>query len=122
MVYDRRLFGSAVLICVLVVWLMAVAHVAPVAANEVPMWNETAVKAVVAGGQDPRQRTRTLAMVQGAVHDALNAIDRRYAAYYFEGPGEAGAAPDAAVAAAAHTVVVQHCPCRGPGTRPRCLG
>jgi hypothetical protein len=38
-------------------------------------------------------------MVQGAVHDAMNAITRRYAAYYFEGPGEAGAA-------AAHTVLV----------------
>jgi hypothetical protein len=64
------------------------------------------VKAVAAGGQDPRQRTRTLVMVQGAVHDALNAITRRYAAYYFDGPGEAGAAPDAAVAAATHTVLV----------------
>jgi hypothetical protein len=42
-------------------------------------------------------------MVQGAVHDAMNAITRRYAAYYFEGPGEAGAA---AAAAAAHTVLV----------------
>ena len=45
-------------------------------------------------------------MVQGAVHDALNAITRRYAAYYFEGPGRAGASPEAAVAAAAHTVLV----------------
>jgi hypothetical protein len=50
--------------------------------------------------------TRTFAMVQGAVHDALNGINRRYAAYYFEGPGEAGASPEAAVAAAAHTVLV----------------
>jgi hypothetical protein len=45
-------------------------------------------------------------MVQGAVHDALNAINRRYAAYYFEESGAAGASPDAAVAAAAHTVLV----------------
>jgi len=70
------------------------------------MWNETAAKAALTGGHDPRQRTRTLAMVQGAVHDALNAITRRYSPYYFEGPGEADAAPDAAVAAAAHTVLV----------------
>src|SRR5207247_4748723 len=59
-----------------------------------------------ANGQNPVQSTRTLAMVQGAVHDALNAINRRYDAYYFEGPGDAGASPDAAVAAAAHTVLV----------------
>ena len=50
--------------------------------------------------------TRTLAMVQAAVHDALNAISRRYDAYYFEGPGDPAASPDAAVAAAAHTVLV----------------
>ena len=36
-------------------------------------------------------------MVQGAVHDALNAITRRYAAYYFEGPGEPKASPETAV-------------------------
>ncbi len=45
-------------------------------------------------------------MVQGAVHDALNAITPRYAAYYFEGPAAAGALPEAAVAAATRTVLV----------------
>jgi hypothetical protein len=45
-------------------------------------------------------------MVQGAVHDALNAISRRYDAYYFEGPGDPSASPDPATAAAAHTVLV----------------
>jgi hypothetical protein len=76
------------------------------AANEVLTWNETALKVSRADGQNSIQMTRTLAMVQGAVHDALNAITRRYAPYYFEGPGETGASPDAAVAAAAHTVLV----------------
>ena len=104
--YDRRVFGSTVLIGFLVVGLMQVAYAAPAAPNEVLKWNETAVKAAAAGGQDGIVTTRTLAMVQGAVHDALNAINRRYAAYYFEGPGEAGAAPEAAVATAAHTVLV----------------
>jgi hypothetical protein len=106
MVHERRVFSSTVLIGFLVLGLMRVAHAAPAAANEVLTWNETALKAVAANGQGPVQVTRTLAMVQGAVHDALNAINRRYAAYYFEGPGEAGASPDAAVAAAAHTVLV----------------
>jgi PAP2 superfamily len=106
MVHDRRVFDSTALIGFLVFGLMWVVHAAPAAANEVLTWNETAVKAVLAGGQSSVQRTRTFAMVQGAVHDALNAITRRYAAYYFEGPGEASASPDAAVAAAAHTVLV----------------
>ena len=104
--YDRRLVGSTVLIGFLVVGLIQVAYAAPAAANEVLKWNETALKAVAADGQNPIQSTRTLAMVQGAVHDALNAINRRYAAYYFEESGDAGASPDAAVATAAHTVLV----------------
>jgi hypothetical protein len=106
MLHNRRVFGSTILIGFLVVGLMRVAQASPASANEVLKWNETAVKAAVAGGQDGILITRTMAMVQGAVHDALNAINRRYAAYYFEGPGEAGAAPEAAVAAAAHTVLV----------------
>jgi hypothetical protein len=106
MVHDHRIFGSTILIGFLMLGLMRIAHAAPAAAIEVLTWNETATKVVAANGQGPVQVTRTLAMVQGAVHDALNAINRRYAAYYFEGPGETSASPDAAVAAAAHTVLV----------------
>jgi hypothetical protein len=86
--------------------LFAVAPIATAAANEVGQWNETTMKAVVANGQSAVVSTRTLAMVQVAVHDALNAISRRYDAYYFEGPGDPAASPDAAIAAAAHTVLV----------------
>jgi hypothetical protein len=64
------------------------------------------MRVIEANGQNPIQSTRTLAMVHAAVHDALNAISRRYDAYYFEGPGDTAASPDAAVAAAAHTVLV----------------
>jgi Vanadium chloroperoxidase N-terminal domain len=106
MTHNRRVLGSAVLSGMLVIGLMAAAYAAPAGTNEVLAWNETALKAASSGGQNPLQVTRTLAMVHGAVHDALNAINRRYAAYYFEGPGEAGASPEAAVAAAAHTVLV----------------
>ena len=61
---------------------------------------------IAANGQNNVVSTRTLAMVQVAVHDALNAISRRYDAYYFEGPADPAASPDAAVAAAAHSVLV----------------
>jgi hypothetical protein len=104
---------SAILPGILGVCLLAAAFVPMVAANEVLKWNETALKAVAAGGQNSMQVTRTLAMVQGAVHDALNAINRRYAAYYFEEPGASGASPDAAVATAAHTVLVGGLPSFG---------
>jgi len=79
---------------------------APAAASEVLRWNETTMQAIAANGQNPVVSTRTLAMVHAAVHDALNAIDRRYAAYYYEGTSTPAASPDAAVAAAAHTVLV----------------
>ena len=54
--------------------------------------------AIETNGQSTIVSTRTLAMVNAAVHDALNAVSRRYDAYYFEGPGNPGASPEAAVA------------------------
>src|SRR5205809_958499 len=106
MINHRQVLVSAVLTGILVVCLLTTTLTTPAAANEVLKWNETAIKVATAGGQNPTQLTRTLAMVQGAVHDALNAITRRYMAYYFEEPGAPSASPEAAVAAAAHTVLV----------------
>ena len=111
--YNRSIFASVVLPCVLLVCLTAGGHAQPIPTNEVLTWNETAVKASTAGGQNAIQLSRAVAMVQGAVHNALNAITRRYADYYFEGPGAPGAAPEAAVAAAAHTVLVGMVPSFG---------
>ena len=92
---------------VLLILCLTVASLSlPASANEVVQWNETTLKAIEANGQGNVVATRTLAMVQVAVHDALNAVSRRYDAYYFEGPGDPAASPDAAVAAAAHTVLV----------------
>jgi len=105
MVKYLRAIGSAMPIASLVICL-TVLSMSEVAANEVVQWNETTMKAIAANGQNPLVSTRTLAMVQTAVHDALNAISRRYDAYYFEGPADPAASPDAAVAAAAHTVLV----------------
>jgi PAP2 superfamily len=101
-----RAFSRTLLTGLLVVGLLVTARPLPAAANEVLTWNETALKALDAGGQRSVLIPRALAMVQGAVHDALNAITPRYAAYYFEGPRDPGASPEAAVAAAAHTVLV----------------
>jgi hypothetical protein len=97
--------GLAVATLGVLACLMSLAFAQP-AANEVLQWNETTMKAIAANGQNNVVATRTLAMVQAAVHDVLNAIDRRYDTYYFEGPADAAASPDAAVAAAAHTVLV----------------
>ena len=105
MMRGDRIIGVVVATAV-VAYLVSLALAPPAAANEVVEWNATTMKAIEANGQSPVVATRTLAMVQGAVHDALNAINRKYDAYYFEGPADPAASPDAAVAAAAHTVLV----------------
>ena len=106
MMHRRRAIASVVPTASLLICLWALALAPPAFANEVVQWNETTMKAIVANGQSNVVSTRTLTMVQVAVHDALNAISRRYDAYYFEGPGDPAASPDAAIAAAAHTVLV----------------
>ena len=84
-----RRFWSVLMLCFSVIIVAA----APALASEVLQWNETTMKAIAANGQNPVVSTRTLAMVHAAVHDALNAIDRRYAAYYYEGTRTPAASP-----------------------------
>src|SRR5262245_17926625 len=79
---------------------------APARADDVLDRNIVALDATPAGGQNPIVLSRTLAMVHLAVHDALNAIDRRYEPYLHERRAEPNASPGAAVAAAARDVLV----------------
>ncbi|HJR00787.1 MAG TPA: hypothetical protein VKA83_04110, partial [Methylomirabilota bacterium] len=106
MMHGFRAVRSVVPTVILIVGLWALAFARPAFANEVLEWNDTTMKAIAATGQNNIVSTRTLAMVQVAVHDALNTINRRYDAYYFETPGDPAASSDAAIAAAAHTVLV----------------
>ena len=71
-----------------------------VAADVVLDWNVVA-EAVAPRFGGPQPGSRVQAMVQIAVHDALNAIEPRYARYTGLGLADADASPDAAVAAAA---------------------
>lgn len=70
-------------------------------------WNRVATDAFTPSqGTNPMAQSRTLAILHAAVHDALNAVDRRFQSYT---PGVAaapGASIDAAVAAAARDVLV----------------
>jgi hypothetical protein len=51
-------------------------------------------------------QSRTLAILHAAIHDAVNAVDRRFEAYTSGLPAEPGASVEAAVAAAARDVLV----------------
>jgi len=77
--------------------------------NSVLEWNAIAGDAALvclAPTNDPLHESRMYAMMHAAVHDAVNAIDRRSQPYAFDGAAPAGASVDAAVAAAAHDVLV----------------
>ena len=75
--------------------------------NAVTHWNTVATDAFTPSqGTNPMAQSRTLAILHAAMHDALNAIDRRFEAYT-PGLAEApGASVDAAVAAAARDVLI----------------
>ena len=73
--------------------------------DPVSNWNAVAVQATLTAGQTVVP-SRTLAIVQVAIHDALNAIDSRYERYAFAGSAPAGASVDAAIAAAARDAAV----------------
>jgi PAP2 superfamily len=73
-------------------------------------WNESASRAAaaacIAPSDNPLNESRMYAMAQLAVHDALNAIDRRAASYGPAFTASRRANPRAAVAAAAHDTLV----------------
>jgi hypothetical protein len=78
--------------------------------DAVTLWNANAgvaaTAACLAPLNNPLHESRIYAMMHVAIHDALNAIDRRARPYVLDVEANAGASPDAAVAAAARDVLV----------------
>jgi hypothetical protein len=88
-----------------------VALAAPAAAqtNEVTKWNEIATRTLVAfplraGGAPPALQVN-MAMTQGAVYDAVNAIERRHQPYLLGTLFDSMASKEAAAATAAYRVL-----------------
>lgn len=88
---------------------LALAVSGPAFADAVTDWNLQANQVMAAAGAPPQQ-FRVFAMVHIAMHDALNAIDPRYASYSTIGAGNPHASPDAAVARAARDVLLATLP------------
>jgi hypothetical protein len=97
-----RWFGIAVAVSVAALWSGSAAA----AVDPVSSWNIVAIQATLTAGENGVVASRTLAIAQLAVHDALNAIDARYERYAFTGSAPAGASADAAIAAAARDALV----------------
>jgi hypothetical protein len=77
----------------------------PAAADDAVMeWNQRAATRTLTASPAlaPVQQTRVMAIVQVAVHDAVNGLTGRYDTYLPPGPAPAGASPEAAAVAAAH--------------------
>ena len=79
------------------------ALVIPNAAME---WNQIALAATVTAAQGPLPQARSMTLVQVAVHDAVNSITGKHGTYGAYGPAPAGASPEAAAIAAAHTMLM----------------
>jgi hypothetical protein len=75
-------------------------------ADAVLEWNQIALAATVTAGQGPVPQIRTMAIVHVSVHDAVNAVSRRYKTYLDIDRIRWGASADAAAIAAAHHALV----------------
>jgi hypothetical protein len=90
------------------------ALVLPASANEVVRWNRVMTDVSATAETDPLTESRVFSIVHASMHDALNAIDRRYESYRAGVPASPDASPDAAIAAAAHAALVELMPARKP--------
>src|ERR1051326_8662275 len=105
MVARTHLF-SAMLLTAVSPFALNSAH----AADAVLTWNANAgaaaTKACIAPLDNPFHESRMYAMMHLAIHDALNAIDRRYQPYAYDHKADPSTSPHAATAAAARDVLV----------------
>jgi hypothetical protein len=90
--------------------VVAPASAQPARGDAVTVWNanagRAALDACLAPTNNPLHESRLYAAMHVAIHDALNAIDRRSRPYAFRTGAKPGASPEAAVAAAARDVLV----------------
>ena len=69
-------------------------------------WNATTLRAIQSSKTAPPVAAYNLALVHGAVFDAVNSIEHKYTAYQVDGIAPANASEEAAAAAAAHKILV----------------
>ena len=77
------------------------------AADAVTEWNEIAVATAAAGKHGASDASRVTALVHAAIFDAVNAVEAGYTPYKIRVGAAAGASPEAAAVAAAHTALVR---------------
>jgi hypothetical protein len=94
-------------LCAAAAALLAFAAPASARADAVTDWNVAAVDELVGtAGQSPTVSTIHLAMVHGAVYDAVNSIDERYESYLVKARAHRWYSTQAAAATAAYRVLL----------------
>jgi hypothetical protein len=76
-------------------------------ANEVTDWNEMLFRASIAANASPLNMSRHSALVEAAVFDAVNGIDKRYTPIHVDPTGPANASRRAAAVQAAYVILVK---------------
>ena len=76
-------------------------------ADEITDWNYVLGQAILQAGTSPAVSTRVAAIVQAAVFDAVNGIERRYTPIHVQPAAPSGASRRAAAVAAAYGALVQ---------------
>jgi hypothetical protein len=99
--------------------LLSLAAAAPARADTVVDWHNIAFRSLTAPAPDgaaqaPTVSTIHLAMVHGAVYDAVNAIDRRYQPYLVSPRAKRWYSKEAAAATAAYRVLLGILPAQEP--------
>ena len=90
---------------ILPVLVLAMANVL-CAEDMVTHWNKVMLATIAAGGTDPLTSTRTAAIVQTAVFDSVNGIQRKYTSIHADIPKPHGASASAAVIESAYATLV----------------
>jgi hypothetical protein len=75
--------------------------------NEITDWNEMLFRASVNASASPLNMTRNAALVEAAVFDAVNGIEKRYTSIHVDPAGPADGSPRAAAVQAAYVILVK---------------
>ena len=111
--------GRSLGLCLITAALIALSASASARADAVTDWNVHAVNALVGtAAQSPTVSTIHLAMVHGAVYDAVNSIDERYEPYLVDVRARRWYSKDAAAATAAYRVLTSLVPAQQPTLGP----
>ena len=104
---DPRPKQIPILLFLIALVLFALASPSEVRADAVTDWNAIAATTIVVNaGQPPPVSALSFAMVQGAVYDAVSAIDRGHQPYLVQPPSSPTDSKEAAAATAAFRVLV----------------